>query len=116
MRTKDILSSFSDITLLLQYLYMDEDNFILVKNQVTTLKLRMCEDLSVKCSNLNYPELDEMDWTDNMNPPKIFTIVEQLKDSPAQYFPERFDSRWAEIVELTRANLAINAKGFYNGV
>jgi len=112
MRTKDMLvNGFDDLATLLQYLYMSEDHSIQVKNCIgVPLQIRMDENLRCFCKNLNFPNLPETNWTEEMSVPTIMAIIDQLKKKPAKEYPNRFPSRWEEIKTLTRTQLSLNRK------
>ena len=108
MRTKDTLMAFEDIPLLYQYLYMNEEHSITFNNGITDLKIRMTDNLSVMCKNLRFPDLPELDWTENLTPNNCLGIIEYLKTIPAEEFKESFGNRWEEIKTVTLHNLALN--------
>lgn len=112
MRTKDMLiNGFEDLATLLQYLYMSEDHFIEVENTIgVCLRIRMDENLRCFCTNMNFPDLPETNWVEEMNVPTIMAIIDQLKEKPATEFPKSFPSRWEEIKILTRTQLSLNRK------
>lgn len=60
MRSKDILFGLEDITILCQYLYMSEDNYISIDTGMATLELRMNENGDTMAKNLNFPELPDL--------------------------------------------------------
>ena len=112
MRTKDMLiNGFEDLATLLQYLYMSEDHFIEVENTIgVRLRIRMDENLRCFCTNMNFSDLPETNWVEEMNVPTIMAIIDQLKEKPATEFPKSFPSRWEEIKILTRTHLSLNRK------
>lgn len=112
MRTKDVLvNDFKDLATLLQYLYASEDHYIEVENAIgVPLRIRMDEDLRCFCKNLNFPDLPETNWVEEMSVPTIMAIIDQLKERPATEFPKRFSSRWEEIKILTCTQLSLNRK------
>lgn len=112
MRTKDVLiNDFKDLATLLQYLYMSEEHFIEVENAIgVPLRIRMDENLRCFCKNLNFPDLPESNWTEEMSVPTIMAIIDQLKEKPATEFPKSFPSRWEEIKTLTCIQLSLNRK------
>lgn len=112
MRTNDILLyGFEDIKVLMQYLYMSEDNSIIVHNCINwSLKIRMDENCQFKCLNMNFPHLPESNWSDEMTIPLMLDIIEKLKEEPAVEFKERFKNRWEELKEITKINVALNER------
>lgn len=108
MRTKDVLlSDFERVKILCQYLYMDENNFIDVYNGLTTLRIRMTQDLGFRCKNLNFPDVAEMNYTEEMSIRKIVAISYKLEEMPpvCNY---GHNNRWQEISEICRIDVALN--------
>jgi len=104
-----LIEKFEDIKVLQQYLYMHESHFVEVTNVINvTLRIRMDENLDYYCKNMNFPDVQDMFWSEDMTNKTMLSIIRQLKDSPAIEFPERFESRWDEIKTLTLANLSLN--------
>lgn len=112
MRTNDILlDGFEDIKVLMQYLYMSEDNSILIHNCINVpLKIRMDENCQFKCQNMNFPELPESNWAEEMTVPVMLDIIEKLKEEPAVEFKERFKNRWEELKNVTKINVSLNER------
>lgn len=109
MRTKDTLIAFEDeLAVLLQYLYMDPDASIRVRNAVTTMEIRMTDSCGFLAKNLQFPDLPEMNYTSEMTVPVMFGIIEQLKQNPPEQYPKRFKNRWEEIKDLTLINMSLN--------
>lgn len=110
MRTNDILlDGFENIKILQQYLYMSEEHFIEVENSIGVhLQIRMRENLHYYCKNMNFPDLPDACWSDNMHPETMIAIIDQLQEQPAVEFPKRFKSRWEEIKCITYANVTQN--------
>lgn len=107
MRTIDTLLGMEEISILFQYLYMNEEHFITVDNGVTKLEIRMRANCSFHAKNLNFPDLPDLEYTDMMVIPNILGIIDQLKTVPPSEF-DRFDSRWDEIKTVTLVNVAQN--------
>ena len=103
MRTNDILiGGFDDICTLQRYLYMSEEHYIEIENIIgVKLQIRMRENLHYYCKNMNFPDLPDACWSENMTNEKMLAIIDQLKENPAVEFPNRFKSRWEEIVAIT---------------
>lgn len=110
MRTKDILlDGFDNICTLQRYLYMSEEHYIEIENAIgVKLRIRMGENLQYYCKNMNFPDLPDARWSDNMTNGNMLAIIDQLKENPAIKFPNRFKSRWEEIVAITLTNVAQN--------
>lgn len=110
MRTKDTLLNIGNISLLLQYLYINPEHRITFNNGITDLQLRMEADLSIKCKNLSFPDVSEMDWSPEMTPANCIAIIEILKEMPSVEFPAVFKNRWEEVRTITLANVSLNKK------
>lgn len=111
MRDKNVLlKSFDEIKTLQQYLYMDESHTVTMKNKLgVSIQIRMTESLQYLGKNLNFPNVPEMNFDGEMNL-KVFTeLIQQLKEQPAEIYPNRFNNRWDEISKLTATNLAATA-------
>jgi hypothetical protein len=108
MRTTDTLFDMEEIPVLYQYLYMDENHFITVDNEVTKLEIRMTEGCLFKAKNLKFPDVPELNYTDMMTIPNMLGIIDQLKHSPAVEFPTCFTNRWEEVKTITLTNVAQN--------
>lgn len=108
MRTVDILFELEEIPILLQYLYMSEDHYIIVNNKVTDLEIRMTEGCSFMAKNLSFPEVPALDYTEMMNVMCMLAIIDQLKEAPPVEFKNEFKSRWEEIKAITNTNVAQN--------
>lgn len=114
MRTNDILiDGFNDICVLQRYLYMSEEHFIEVENSIgVKLQIRMRENLHYYCRNMNFPDLPEACWSEEMTNDTMLAIIEQLKENPAIEFPNRFKSRWEEIKAVTTINMCSNVQRY----
>ena len=109
MRTKDILFDFERMAILLQYLYMSPDHRITFGNGVTTLRIRMDDQLTIRCENLSFPNLPETNFTEEIcSPDNCFSLIELLETMPAEEFPKSFKNRWHEIESITKSNLVLN--------
>lgn len=110
MRDKEtLIRKFEDIKILQQYLFMSPEHFITVKNALgAKLEIRMHENLHYYCKNMNFPEFQEMCWSDNMNNETILAIIEQLQNSKPENSSIQFSSRWEEIKAITKANVTLN--------
>ena len=110
MRTNDILiGGFDNICTLQRYLYMSEEHYIEIENIIgVKLQIRMRENLHYYCKNMNFPNLPDICWSDNMTNENMLAIIDQLKEKPAVEFPNSFKSRWEEIVTITSANVVQN--------
>ena len=107
MRTFNTLLDLEEIPILWQYLYMNEDHYVIVDNGVTKLEIRMRENCSFHAKNLNFPDLPDLEYTDMMIIPNMLGIIDQLKNIPPIEFKD-FASRWDEIRTITLANVVQN--------
>jgi hypothetical protein len=108
MRYVPTLLELEDITILYQYLYMNEDHFITIDNGVTKLEIRMNENGYFHAKNLNFPDLPDLSYTDMMTIPNMFGIIDQLKNAEPVEFKNEFKSRWEEIKIITQAGVVHN--------
>jgi hypothetical protein len=108
MRNVDTLLDLEDITILYQYLYMNEDHYVTVDNGVTKLEIRMNEHCYFHAKNLNFPDLPDLNYNDMMVIPNMLGIIDQLKHIPPVEFKTEFKSRWEEIKIITQANVCHN--------
>ena len=110
MRTLDYLLDIEDVCkLLLLYLYMFEDRTITYNNGITDLKIRMDDNFNIKCTNLNFPDLPEMDFNEQMTVSYMMGIVDILKKQEPKDYPDAsFKSRWDEITTEIGTIKALN--------
>lgn len=108
MRSKDILKEFEDVTILNQYLYMNEDNYIDYFNGITTLRIKMNEDCEYLAINLAFPNLKPLKCSNDMTVNFIRNIIENLKKQEPILKNTRFKNKWEEIKDTTLANLSLN--------
>jgi len=97
MRSKDILKEFEDITILNQYLYMNEDNYVDYFNGITTLRIKMNEDCEYLAINLAFPNLKPLKCSNDMTINFIRNIIENFKKQEPILKNTRFQNRWEEI-------------------
>lgn len=106
-RSKDILAhGFDEITILLRYLYMSEEHFVVVDNGLCKLEIRMTPSMQLTAKNLNFPDVPAS--TRDIVLPELLGIIEQLEEAPAVEFPQRFQNRWEEIKTICADNLVNN--------
>lgn len=110
MRDKTILlESFEEIKILQQFLYMDANNSVSMKNKLgVVVQIRLTDDLQYLGKNLQFPNVPEMNFDGEMTPRVFLELIRQLKSQPATSNTSRFKSRWEEICGITLANLALN--------
>ena len=108
MRTTDTLFELEEITILYQYLYIDESHSITIDNGITQLQIRMTDGCYFTSKNLKFPNVPEMSYTDMMTIPNMLGIIDQLKHIPAVEFPTCFTNRWEEIKTITATTVGQN--------
>lgn len=108
MRRKEILLGFNDLKILLQYLYLEPTNCIVIRNCIKIpIRLRMNDNGVVLCKNMNFPDGEETDWTQEIIR-NINGIVDQLQTVPATEYPNRFENRWEEIKSISQIQMSLN--------
>lgn len=111
MRRNDVLiDKMEEIKILLQWLYMSEDNKIEIKGKFANTLVWMNENLEFKAQNLMFKDLPEINFTEDMTVPFMAGLIESLKKENAATFPNKFSSRWEEIKELALTNLWPNTE------
>jgi hypothetical protein len=110
MKAVSTLIELEEISILYQYLYMNEEHFITIDNGLAKLEIRMNENCCFKAKNLNFPSLPDLDYTDMMVVPNLLGIIDQLKNSPPEEFKNEFKSRWEELRAITLANVCLNKR------
>lgn len=110
MRSKETLLEFNDIAIFFQYLYIDEKNRITFDNGLTNLTLRMTDNLSIMCKNESFTDLPETDFSSELHPYNVLSIIDILKVQPPIEHPNHFNNRWEEIKNITQINLSLNIK------
>ena len=110
MRTKDELFMLGEVSTLLQYLFMSEKHTITFNNGLTDLQIRMDENFNIWCRNLQFLDIPESDFTEQMTTLYILGIIQILQNTPPGAFKNAFANCWEEIKQITLANLALNRK------
>ena len=110
MRSKEmLLDKFEDIKTLQQYLYMDKDHNVVFHNSLDVpLRLRMKGNGEYMCQSLNFPDLPESCWANEMTINTTLAIIDVLEEEPAVEFPKEFANRWAEIKAITALQISAN--------
>lgn len=107
MRIKDTLKLMEEITILNQFLYMDENNYVEFKNGDFIRILKINENLDYIASIKN-SSLIPLKINSDMNMRILGDIIEQLKEQKPLMINTYFKSRWEEIKTVTLGNLANN--------
>lgn len=108
MRTKDNLFLLEEVPILLQYLYMDEKHTVTFNNGLTDLQIKMDENFNIWCKNLQFPDIPESNFNEQMTTIYILRVIEILQNTPPVEFENSFKNRWEEIKHITLANLTLN--------
>ena len=109
MKTKDELFAFQDIAILLQYLFIDDNNYIEIENCMgIKLRISMNENMDYYCKNMNFPDLPDMYWSSKMTNKVMISIIGQLKKQPPDEKYNTFKNKWEEIKSITLSNLWLN--------
>lgn len=95
MKTKQDLQEIKEISTLITYLFIDENNSITFNNGVADLQVNMNENFTFKCINLNFPQLGANDFTEQFTITYILGVIDVLKETPPVC--NSFTSRWDEI-------------------
>ena len=113
MREKEILEKMKEVTILNQFLYMSEDNFVEYnQDDGTTLEISIDADLDYisnythSCGALSH--LVPLRVTNSMNLATLIGIIENIKKQKPKMENTRFKNRWEEIESITLDNLALN--------
>lgn len=109
MRNKDNLKLMEEITILNQFLYMDENNYIEFRNGDFIRVLKINNNLDYIASIKN-SSLIPLKVNSDMNIRVLGDIIEQLKEQKPFMKDTNFKSSWEEIKEITKANLYMNFK------
>ncbi len=110
MRTKDELFMLGEISTLLQYLFMNKKHTITFNNGLTDLQIRMDANFNILCKNLQFPDIPESNFTEQMTVLYMLGVIQILQNTPPVEYKNAFTNRWEEIKQITLANLALNRK------
>lgn len=109
MKQNDVLvQGFEDIKTLYQYLYMDENNCIIIDNELTKLEIKMDKYCNFKMRDMSYPDLPPMEYNDMMTIEHMLSIIAQLKEVSPVIYPKTFESRWDEIKTIKSMTITLN--------
>ena len=107
MRTKENLFEMENITILLQYLYVNPEHKIKYNNGLTTFEIYMDENFEIYAKNLKFENLPPLYFTETFNVPYILGLIEVLKDVKPD-MEDTFKNKWEEISSITKSNLGLN--------
>lgn len=110
VRTKDELFILGEVSTLLQYLFMSEKHTITFNNGLTDLQIRMDENFNILCKNLQFPDIPESNFNEQMTTLYMIGVIQILQNTPPVEFKDAFANRWEEIKQITLTNLALNRK------
>ena len=106
MRNKNILLEIGDVSVFYQYLYLSPEHHIIVNNGVTELKFELDDNLRIMQTNMKYPQFGASNQPLDLT--NILGIIDKLKNTPPNQYPETFKNRWQEIKETTMIDLTLN--------
>ena len=112
MRRKETSFDMENITILLQYLYMNPEHKIKYNNGLTTLEIYMSNDFEIYAKNLKFEDLPPLYFTSTFDIPYILALIDILKDTKSD-MEDVFKSKWEEILKVTKANLGLN---YFKGI
>ena len=110
MRTKDELFMLGEVSTLLQYLFMSKKHTITFNNGLTDLQIKMDENFNIWCKNLQFPDIPESNFNEQMTTLYMLGVIQILQNTPPVEFKNAFANRWEKIKQITLANLALNRK------
>ena len=110
VRTKDELFMLGEVSTLLQYLFMSEQHNITFNYGLTDLQIRMDENFNILCKNLQFPDIPESNFNEQMTTLYMLGVIQILQNTPPVEFKNAFANRWEEIKQITLTNLALNRK------
>lgn len=111
MRTKVILiDAMREIICFYRYLYMNAENFVIVNNNLTDLKITMDEQLDFLVQNLSFPNSPPM--RQELSLDTIVGIIEQLERQPPRADYETiFTNEWERIKAEVDTAMMLNLGG-----
>lgn len=105
----DEIIDIKEISTLLIYLRMNEDNFVVYDNGLAKLKVGMIKDYHLKCTNLNFPELPELNFDEQWSVRYMLGVIDNLKQIPATGdLADLFKSEWDKISAQVSTMLGLN--------
>lgn len=101
IRNNELMQGFEDMKTLLQYLYMNDENYVEVKNTLEVpLRIYVNEDGIFKVQNMNFPDTPPFLWEDRTDVRTCMDIVALLKNQSGVS-----TNKWEEIrVEVSISN------------
>ena len=110
MRTIDGLYIIDDISILIKYLYMNENASITIENSIgIKSKITLDDQFNFKREIINGVIPGQI-----FNSNSEFTVefmkdvIGYLKEQPPEEFPNYFKTRWDEIKNITANNIGLN--------
>lgn len=100
MKTREDFEIFKNIATLNHYLYMDKDNYIDFFNGVATLRITLNDDYEYQMTNLNFPNLEPTNFSQEMTIPVIKEIIKNLKEQKPEMKNTMLKNRWEEILTI----------------
>ena len=107
MRTKEKLFEIENITIILQYLYVNPEHIIKYDNGLTTLEIYMNDAFEIYAKNLKFEDLPPLYFTSTFGIPYILGLIDILKDTKSD-MEDVFENKWEEILKVTKSNVGLN--------
>lgn len=106
MRTTQKLFDIEDVTILLQYLYINEDNFVEYETEPFNFmyKLYMNKDMELYVINEDFPDIKTPCYYQVNN---LIDIIYQLKDQKIHEFGREM-TKWEYIKLITNSTRGLN--------
>ena len=105
MRTREVLvEGFEDVKTLMQYLYMDENNYITIPGQFSKFQFSMDENMEI----YNYDRHFNIKQHRPLSLSEWLSCVEHLKGQPSDCDYGNFSNKWEEIKTITLMQVALN--------
>lgn len=107
MRSVNTLKDLSDVGILLQYLYADENHVVTYSRQEDVItEYKLDDNLSILKTNI--VKGDRLLTKGVMlHPDQLIVLIKYQESIPSNY-PERFKNKWEEIVEEVKSILYLN--------
>lgn len=101
------LQTFNDlgeIGILFQYLWIDQTHYIEFNNGITTLQIRMKDNLFIVVKNFSYPEIEEQSYMDMLYPENLIGIIDYLKHQESL----GFQNQWEKIKAVVSNSISLS--------
>ena len=105
------LNAIDEITILMKYLYMDENAYVIYHNAIGgVFKLTMNKDLELSRELIEMPGLDIPHTVvhEEETPAVLHAVIEQMKHEKPRLYPDCFKTYWEEVKTMTQNKLGCN--------